>query len=86
MKKLILSLVFVCAMGFYVSPAISQESVEPGDGDVGGTCQSQSIGDSAYMLCDYKKKAFSTNCKEAPGYTCLLRGDQPNWPDLPSIP
>jgi hypothetical protein len=41
MKKLILSLALASAMGFYVNPAMSQASVDPGDGcepTYGGVC------------------------------------------------
>jgi len=34
MKKLILSLALAGAMGFYVNLAMSQASVDPGDGDI----------------------------------------------------
>ena len=33
-------------------------------------------------MIDYKKVAFSTNCKQKPGMTCLLRCKGPNPPDI----
>ncbi len=36
-------------------------------------------------LIDYKKQWLSTNCKQKIGYTCLLRCDQPEFPDPPTI-
>lgn len=48
-----------------------------------GSCVSGPVGDDAYMLCDYKKVWFSTNCKVKPDYTCLLRDTGPGFPDLP---
>jgi len=39
MKKLILSLALAGAMGFYVNSAMSQASVDPGDGDEQQYCQ-----------------------------------------------
>lgn len=62
MKKLILSLVFVCAMGFYVSPAISQESVEPGDGDTEGGCYQRMVicgGEYTVYHCDMQQTGSS---------------------------
>ncbi|MBS9523985.1 hypothetical protein KI659_08150 [Litoribacter alkaliphilus] len=37
-------------------------------------------------LIDYKKQWLSTNCKYKENYTCLLRCDQPQLPDPPSLP
>jgi hypothetical protein len=33
-------------------------------------------------LIDYKKAAFSTNCKQKTGYTCLIRCSGPKIPDI----
>lgn len=67
MKKLILSLALAGAMGFYVNPAMSQASVEPGDGDGGGSCKVELIscnwtGTVKRQVCHENGDGISCSC------------------------
>jgi len=68
MKKLILSLALVGAVGVFSS-----------SNEVKADVETTPCGNA---LLDYKKQWFSTNCKEKSTYTCLLRCEGPKLPDI----
>lgn len=100
--KLIGALVFLMAFTLNVQTSLNGEwelvnvgfaqdgsgGSEGSGGSSGGSggCTNGSVGDDAYLLCDYKKQFLSTNCKKKEDYTCLLRDTHPGWPELPDLP